>query len=112
MNETIIHGQEMILQDQGTAQVIRTIMDRALQTRPKTDVHYRPFQPCPFVRYVRALGSLRVDLDAMYPEAKEGDSVIADFCIRCLQEEEIYLNVSGNVCVCYEKQLIYYGRSH
>lgn len=102
----------MILQDQGTAQVIRTIMDRALQTRPKTDVHYRPFQPCPFVRYVRALGSLRVDLDAMYPEAKEGDSVIADFCIRCLQEEEIYLNVSGNVCVWYEKQLIYDGRSH
>lgn len=109
MNEKIFKGQEMLLTEKNMEDVISTIMDKALQTRPRKKVYYKPYDACQGVEYVKTLGSQRVDLEKMYPEAKVGDGVVTDFCIRCQQDEEIYLNVTKNVIVWYEKKCIYDG---
>ena len=44
MNEKILKGQEMVRCENGIETVISTIMEKALTTRPKEKVYYRPFK--------------------------------------------------------------------
>lgn len=107
MNEKIPVGSEMAENDLRIEQVIRTILDNALKTRPEVPVYYQPFLPCPFAGFTRHLGSIHVDLDKMYPACSIGDGVMTDFHIRCTKDEEIFLNVLGSVKVWYRDTLIY-----
>lgn len=109
MNEIMKKGSEMILHERAPRNVIKTVLEHALMTRPKEEVYYRPFQKCEHIKYKRTLSSQVVDLNLMYPSAQVGDGVISDFNIVCGRDEDIYLNVSPNVQVFYEKQLIYDG---
>lgn len=90
-------------------EVIRTVMDRALATRPETDVDYRPFSPCKAVGFTKVLGSIRVALDALYPDAKDGSGAVCEFGIACRKTEEIYLNVSPDTKVWFDGCCVYDG---
>lgn len=109
MNEKILKGQEMVRCENGIETVISTIMEKALTTRPKEKVYYRPFKNNKYVRYTRTLSGQKVYLEEMYPDAQVGDGVRTDFNIIGHKDEEIYLNVSPHVKVWYNKILIYDG---
>ncbi len=109
MNEKMEKGREMIAEMREPKQVISTVMEHALLTRPEEKVYYRPFKPCEYVGYTGTLSSQKVDLGKMYPEAEAGDGAFVDFYIACSQTEEIYLNVSAGVKVWYNGICIYDG---
>ena len=109
MNEKILKGQEMVRSENDIETVISTIMEKALITRPKEKVYYRPFKNNRYVRYTRTLSGQKVYLEEMYPDAQVGDGVRTDFNIIGHKDEEIYLNVSPHVKVWYDKVLIYDG---
>lgn len=109
MNEKLEKGQEMLLAGFNRRKVISVIMERALATRPKEEVCFRPFLACRYVGYTRTLSSQKVRLGDMYPEAEPGDGAFVDFRIRCHRDEAIYLNVSAGVKVWYDERCIYDG---
>lgn len=109
MNEKLAKGQEMILAGLNQRKVISAVMERALATRPKEEVCFRPFLACRYVGYTRTLSSQKVRLGDMYPEAEPGDGVFVDFQIRCHRDEVIYLNVSAGIKVWYDGECIYDG---
>lgn len=109
MNEKLEKGQEMLLAGFDQRKVISVILGRALETRPKEEVSFRPFLACKYVGYTRTLSSQKVRLGDRYPEAEPGDGAFVDFQIRCHRDEVIYLNVSAGVKVWYEGECIYDG---
>lgn len=109
MNEKIEKGQEMIPVAGDMRKTISTILERMLLTRPKKQVNYRPYQACEAVKFTGTLGSQQVDLEKMYPEAKNGEGAIVDFQIVCGGDETIYLNITPNVKVWFEDLCIFDG---
>ena len=110
MNEKISVGQDMFSAiGMDTESVLNKILEHALVTRTQKDVYYQPYQPCDFVKYTKTLGSQRVNLELLYPYAQVGEGVFVDFYIACEGEEEIYLNISNDAKVWYNRELIYEG---
>lgn len=109
MNEKLAKGQEMLLAGLDQRKVISVVMERALATRPKEEVSFRPFLACGYVGYTRTLSSQKVRLGDMYPDAEPGDGAFVDFRIQCHRDEAIYLNVSAGVKVWYGERCIYDG---
>lgn len=109
MNEHIASGQDMLAAGLSIRAVIQTVMDHALVTRPETSVDYRPFSPCRAVGFTKVLGSIRVDLNELYPNAEYGNGAVCEFGIACNKTEEIYLNVSSDTKVWFEDRCVYDG---
>ena len=109
MNEKLAEGQEMLSAGFSHREVISVILEHMLETRPKEEVSFRPFQACRYVGYTRALSSQEIRLGDMYPEADPGDGVFVEFRIMCCRDEEIYLNISPWVKVWYNGTCIYDG---
>ena len=112
MNEKIPVGQDMQAAGLSIREVIRTVMDHALVTRPKTDVDFRPFTPCRAVGFTKVLGSIRVDLDALYPEAAPESGAVCEFGISCSKTEQIYLNISPDTMVWFDGNCVYDDIAH
>ena len=93
-------------------EVIRVILDHTLETRPETDVEYRPFAPCKAIGFTKVLGSVRVDLDECCPDAEEGHGAVCEFGISCSKTQEIYLNVSPGTKVWFQGSCVYDGITH
>lgn len=107
MNETILAGDEMARTHKDMKEIIQTIMAHALQTRPQKEVYFKPFRKMDGVYYEKALSAQCVDLNRMYPEAKDGDVAFVDFYIQTEVDYEIYLNVSGDIKVSFEGKEVF-----
>lgn len=108
MNEKINVGQDMFsVIGMDTEIAVNKILEHALVTRAQKEVYYQPYQSCDYVTYTKTLGSQRVNLELLYPYAQVGEGAFVDFYIACAGEEEIYLNVSNDVKVWYNRELIY-----
>lgn len=109
MNEKISVGQEMISAGLPTEQVIRTVLEHTLETRPKKDAEYRPYMPHEAVGFTKVLGSLKVNLDKCYPNAEIGHGVVCEFGVFCSKTQEIYLNISSGTKVWFQDSCVYDG---
>lgn len=107
MNETIKKGEEMIGQKLSLAEVIQAIAGKMLETRPKCVAKYRPYMPIKGVSFQHPLGNMRIDLDEMFPDAKFGSKVCIEFNISVLYDDDIFLNVMGEVEVYYNGKKIF-----
>ena len=107
MNEKMIAGEEMACSYSDIKAVICKVMERALQTRPKKEVYFKPFREMEGVFYEKALSAQCVDLQRVYPDAKDGDMAVVDFFIKTEVDYDIYLNVSGDVKVSFEGKEIF-----
>jgi len=87
MNEKIEKGQEMITVASDMRKTISTILERMLLTRPKKQVNYRPYQACEAVKFTGTLGSQQVNLEKMYPEAKNAMEEFITFINNTLDLE-------------------------
>ena len=102
MNEKIQSGKEMALKNETLDRTIRTIVDKMLETRPVCEPKYRAYRKIRGVCYTNALGSMKVDLNELYPDAPEGSKAFVEFNISVLQDNEIFLNVLGECEVYYD----------
>lgn len=109
MNEKIKDGQEMGASGRSVEQVISVVLGRMLETRPRGQVEYRPYEACGAIAFTRALGAMKVDCGVFFPEAEVGDGVFTDFYVWGNRTETIYLNVSPGTRVWYEGNCIYDG---
>ncbi len=53
------------------------------------------------------LGFCRVDLNFLYPDADEGDFAYIDFEILTDSAEDIFINVTGNLCLYFNDELVF-----
>ena len=89
--------------------VLRRMLDRTLETRPKKEVELRPFTPCRGLRFTGVLGRMRLDLAEWYPDAAAGTGAVCEFGISCTRTEDIYLNVSPESKVWFAGKCVYDG---
>ena len=106
MNEKIESGKEMALKNETLDRTIRTIVDKMLETRPVCEPKYRAYRKIRGVCYTSALGSMKVDLNELYPDAPEGSKAFVEFNISVLQDNEIFLNVLGECEVYYDGEAV------
>ena len=107
MNEVIVPGNAMIGRTQNIREIIQTILENTLKTRPKREVYFQPFREIPGIRFEKALANQRIDLNVLYPQAKDGDVAYVDFKIRTAEDYEIYLNLRGNVTAFFEGEQVF-----
>lgn len=86
---------------------IRKIAHNALKTRPKKDVYYMFCESIPGIGFEKNLGNMNIDLNKLYPDSHDGDVCAVDFMISPERTHDMYINISGNVSVCYNGKRIF-----
>lgn len=107
MNESIMQGNEMACAQMAPRDIISRIMANALKTRPQKDIYYLPYKSMEGIGFHAPLSYQEIDLFSYFPEAKDGDIAAVDFCISTACDYDIYLNVSGNIRVFFENEVIF-----
>lgn len=86
---------------------IKKIARNALETRPKKDVYYMFCESIPGIGFEKNLGNMNIDLNKLYPDSRDGDVCAVDFMISPERTYDMYINISGNVCVYYNGKRIF-----
>lgn len=107
MNEMITPGREMAGRTKNLREILTIIKENMLKTRPKREVYYQPFCEVDGIRFEKSLANRVVDLNRLYPDAREGDFAFVDFDIRTDRDYEIYLNIRGNLSVTFEGKYVF-----
>ena len=85
--------------------LIKKIAANMIKTRPRDEVKLRPFIKYPGVER-EILGYINIDLDKIYPDAKQGDYVYVKTFLLVPHDGKIALTTKGNVSVVYRGELV------
>lgn len=107
MERKIKAGEQMAAYITEADSVIDKIMENALKTRPEVQVTYRPYIASEIIKYTDILSWQQAELSELFPNADDGDYAFVDFCVSCEHDEEVYLNVMGNIKVFYNGDIIH-----
>ncbi len=107
MNEKVTDGNSISEYTQNPIEVIEKVYSNAMKTRGEYPITYRPYKKSNYVKFSSPLGWACINLDEIYPDADKGDFAYVDFCISCVQDGALHLNVAGRIAVFYNGECIY-----
>ena len=108
MNETIKEENSAYAHDITKPwKVMKLVMDRMTQLRPRTEVQLKPYWRQPMYSQQGLFGAVKLDMNAGYPQAEVGDVAYAASWLWAEQEAEAVINLRGSGRVWLEGECIY-----
>lgn len=75
---------------------INFILTHMMNTRPRKEVVYRPFQYCPAVLQRKIQRAIEVDLYKLFPESRKGEYSLCSFIVNAERDADLVFCISGD----------------